>query len=75
MDSVMDKDPSALPDNKKYGAPGETRTPNLLIRSREFTHSEGYYLGFCLRCLRHGGHRGPRRPGLIGSTMDEIYEA
>jgi hypothetical protein len=47
MDSVMDKDPSALPDsifsvasplvragiNRKYGAPGETRTPNLLIRS------------------------------------------
>jgi hypothetical protein len=46
MESVMDKDPSALPDsifpvasplvragiNRKYGAPGETRTPNLLIR-------------------------------------------
>jgi hypothetical protein len=46
MDSVIDKDPSALPDsifpvasplvsagiNRKYGAPGETRTPNLLIR-------------------------------------------
>jgi hypothetical protein len=51
MDSVMDKDPSALPDsiflvasplvrgaiNTKYGAPGEIRTPNLLIRSARFT--------------------------------------
>ncbi|MGB9279913.1 MAG: hypothetical protein WCB57_07480, partial [Pseudonocardiaceae bacterium] len=37
------------------GAPPGTRTPNPLIKSREFTHSGVYYLGLYLRWFRRRG--------------------
>jgi hypothetical protein len=67
-DSILLTRFAALQRGCRRCAPGETRTPNLLIRSAKFTHSGGHYLAFCLLWLRHQGPRSARRTGVNGQS-------
>jgi integrase len=55
------------------GAPPGTRTPNPLIKSREFTHSGVYYLGFCLPWFSRRGTEDTHRTRVNGQSNGQDH--